>query len=208
MLFFKKNRLLYILIFFISVFNINSQEVDGVTSATKTLFTRFIFNSFESGTEYALMRSDLEVVVKSINRVFKNYYPFGLPIKEELGKITVEYNRNSFTGYGFLLNSKTDVISTGGGLVVQKESFDNKYGNIIVIQHDNGFFSMYGGLDNTFVNEGQKIIGKEIIGDVFPKEDKKYNLFYGIYHATEWDPSLNEFTLSFTSLNPYEFVNN
>ncbi len=206
---YKYKSVIYLIFTFLTVFNIQSQEVDDVTSATTTLFTRFAKHSYEYGTEKALMRSDLEIVVKSIHRVFRKNYPFGFPVKDVPGDVNRGYDRESHTGYDITADLGTEIIATGAGKVIQIEYLPETYGNVVIIKHDNGFYTMYGGLDSVLVKKDQLVKAKESIGLVGnSKHVLNPSVHYGIFHAKEWDPSLKKSSLSYISINPYEFIHN
>ncbi len=68
-------------------------------------------------------------------------------------------------GIDFPSKTGTPVLATGNGEVVES-SFDDAYGNFIVLRHDHMYDSFYAHLSESVVEKGQKIEQGEVIGKV------------------------------------------
>lgn len=90
--------------------------------------------------------------------------------------ISSEYgNRNIFgdiyfhNGIDFLAPQNSKVYACYNG-IVKNTGFSTSYGNYIILQHSNGFTSLYGHLSEIFlINIGDYVKTKDHIGNVGPK---------------------------------------
>ena len=58
------------------------------------------------------------------------------------------------------------IVATDSGVVVYADNELGGYGNIIVLAHKDGFFSVYAHNDKNYVSKGQKIHKGQVIGSV------------------------------------------
>ncbi len=70
--------------------------------------------------------------------------------------------------YGIDFDAKfgTDVIATAGGKVIKSEWDDKGYGNLILIDHGDGYQSVYAHLKDFAVKNGDSVTKGQIIGHV------------------------------------------
>lgn len=95
----------------------------------------------------------------------KSKYVFKRPFSKKL-KPFREFNDDSFNPHrGVLFEHEQDgfVQSALSGKVVAVDSMDG-YGNYIIIEHDNGYTTVYANLNQINVFEGQKVETKERLG--------------------------------------------
>ena len=103
-----------------------------------------------------------------------------------------------------------NVYSVEDGVVYD---IQNQYtgGNVIIIKHDNGFFSEYGHLSTIKVKQGQKVKRGEYIanmgntGHVYDSAKKKwvsvpYHLHFGLYKGDTFNYNVNNF------VNPIDYL--
>lgn len=69
-------------------------------------------------------------------------------------------------GIDFDANFGTDVIATAGGKVIKSEYDDKGYGNLILIDHGDGYQSVYAHLKDFAVKNGDSVTKGQIIGHV------------------------------------------
>ena len=98
-------------------------------------------------------------------------YPIGKPTK---GKISSNfgYRKDPFhkrkamhTGVDFSAGTGTPVISTADG-VIKSAGWQRGYGKCVVIQHKDGYKTLYGHLSKITVKKGQKVKSGDLIGKV------------------------------------------
>jgi murein DD-endopeptidase MepM/ murein hydrolase activator NlpD len=86
--------------------------------------------------------------------------PFGI-------RIHPIYHRREFhKGIDLAARVGTPVVATADGLVVSAVHSNRGYGNVIIIQHNFGFSTLYGHLHKIFVHPGQYVRKGEVIGEV------------------------------------------
>jgi murein DD-endopeptidase MepM/ murein hydrolase activator NlpD len=114
--------------------------------------------------------SYIDYLQKDLDELFNTMknLPVGTPLE---GKMNSEFGYrkdpfNSRIGFhsGVDIEAKygDPVVATADG-VVQKTGWQGSYGKIVVIQHDDGFETIYGHLSNISVEEGQIVkVGEEI----------------------------------------------
>jgi murein DD-endopeptidase MepM/ murein hydrolase activator NlpD len=73
------------------------------------------------------------------------------------------YTKNN--GIKILVNKLSNVKAVDSGIVVYADNF-RSFNKIIIIDHHNSVFSVYGLLDNIFVKENQKVLKGETIADI------------------------------------------
>jgi len=81
--------------------------------------------------------------------------PFEPNAKEQ----SFHYGLDIATAYG------SPVVATADGSVIHV-AYDGTYGNNIIINHGNGYTTLYGHLSKTLVRPGQKVKRNEVIGQV------------------------------------------
>jgi murein DD-endopeptidase MepM/ murein hydrolase activator NlpD len=68
-------------------------------------------------------------------------------------------------GIDISANSGTSVMATGDG-VITKSKMENKWGNLVIIDHGNGYETWYAHLESTAFKAGKKVKAGDIIGRV------------------------------------------
>lgn len=94
----------------------------------------------------------------------------------EYKTISSEYgNREIFNGtyfhngIDFLAPQNSKVYATSSGIVIEN-NFSTSYGNYIILEHSNGYRSLYGHLsEEKIVNIGEYVNKNDHIGNVGPK---------------------------------------
>ncbi|MBR1734548.1 MAG: M23 family metallopeptidase [Alphaproteobacteria bacterium] len=70
-------------------------------------------------------------------------------------------------GINIKANKGTDVIAAADGTVIYVGSkLDEEYGNVVIVQHDNGLITSYAHLDKALVKKDKKILAGEKLGTV------------------------------------------
>jgi murein DD-endopeptidase MepM/ murein hydrolase activator NlpD len=96
------------------------------------------------------------------------------------------YTKNN--GIKILVNKVSNVRAVDAGVIVYADKF-RSFNKIIIIDHRNSVFSIYGLLDNIFVKENQKVLKGEIIANIGNHENKI--LYFEIrYNNVPEDPIL------------------
>jgi len=108
--------------------------------------------------------------IDDLSNVFFTY-PIGKPT---MGKVSsyFGYRKDPFhkrralhTGIDFSTGTGTQVITTADG-VIKSAGWRKGYGKCIVVQHKNGYKTLYGHLSKINVKKGQKVKSGELIGKV------------------------------------------
>ena len=106
-------------------------------------------------------------------------------------------------GLDFLAPQNSKVYATSSGIVIEN-SFNTSYGHYIILEHSNGYRTLYGHLsEEKIVSIGDYINEKEHIGNVGPKY-----LSDGRLNGITTGPHLH-FTIynkNGDTINPYEIL--
>ncbi|MDO4283528.1 MAG: M23 family metallopeptidase [Clostridia bacterium] len=101
-------------------------------------------------------------------------------------------------GIDFLAPQSSKIYACSNGIVIEC-GFSNSYGNSIILQHSNGYRSLYGHLDEKFiVNIGDYVNTSDHIGNVGPKY-----LSSGVLNGITTGPHLH-FTIFDENNNPID----
>ena len=102
---------------------------------------------------------------------------FVIPVN---GKIKNEYNpfpsdgEKKNNGIDFEVNGKSEIKATFDGVVVLiSEKAVGSSGKIVLMKHENELISIYGGIEEIFVEKGQKIKKSTLIGKSIGNENDK-----------------------------------
>lgn len=106
---------------------------------------------------------------------------YGLRYLEEDGYLT-EHHGIDIAGL-----PGEQIRATGDGVVTDVWIYHKIFGKCIWIRHDNGYCTLYGHLDRTFVYEGQKVKAGQVIG-IMGNTGKSYgrHLHYAVTHYGRW----------------------
>ncbi|GEM_PF-1069043 len=99
---------------------------------------------------------------------FKNFKPkerpnYPLPLKEKIEHAYSEITHQPRKGIEFAKVNSAWVRATLPGKVIGIDYMDG-YENYVILEHENGWFSVYGNLERVQVVEGQTLSAKERIG--------------------------------------------
>ncbi|KXX66696.1 M23/M56 family metallopeptidase [Flammeovirga sp. SJP92] len=103
------------------------------------------------------------------------------PIKKgSYDKIVMPFSKNKH-GIDMVASSGTDILATGSGEVL-KSSFDKNWGNVVVIDHGNGYQTRYAHMNDIMVFKGQTVSSGQVIGHVGStgKSNNKPHLNYQV----------------------------
>lgn len=98
--------------------------------------------------------------------------PLGKPVwsywvTSHYGTRNDPFKGSKATHKGVDLSSRTgNKIQVKAPGIVTKAEFSNGYGNLVVVQHGNGFETKYAHLNKIYVKKGQKVNYNEVIGEV------------------------------------------
>lgn len=104
--------------------------------------------------------------------------------------------RNSPVGRGRELHTGLDISGTGYGSkvyatnngVVMKANYHYSYGNHVVINHNNGYMTLYGHMSRLAVKKGQKVERGQVIGYVGSTGDSTGpHVHYEVWKGREWN---------------------
>jgi len=99
----------------------------------------------------------------SENRSNNNFYPDASPIKDNYA-ISREYSKQH-ESIDFSSSLGTTVYAVGAGVILSCY-FDNNLGNMVIIDHLNGYKSLYSHLDSYIVMKNQFVEKMQLIGFV------------------------------------------
>ena len=89
----------------------------------------------------------------------------GATIGTEYGVPGEHWSTGYHTGVDFAAPEGTTVMAAGSGTVVEA-GWDDAYGNRIVIEHENGYYTTYNHLSDIDVEVGQEVMAGDAIGEV------------------------------------------
>lgn len=95
-------------------------------------------------------------------------------------------------GMDIAADAGTDIFASDGGTVVQAGWNDGGYGNFVVIDHGNGYVTLYGHASEVYVSAGQTVSAGELIAAVGTTGDSTGNHchFEVMYNGNYINPSL------------------
>ena len=144
--------------------------------------TDFLPPAYSERAFYFMMQ-DQEALVHSLSESVHhglgvyNGMPLGRPLRSGgfIADTSMFGNRpNPFGGTGWELHTGIDtsaphgtpVFATGAGTVQKVQYASTGYGNTILVEHDNGFYSLYAHLSSINVNAGTRVFRGKMIGRV------------------------------------------
>lgn len=134
---------------------VEEKNLEKIVNIEKSCKKRI--NEFQKGI-ISLQEFIAQIEAEKQGRIYSFKFTNGLvwPVSG-----TVLKNQNSD---GIVIQSKigTDVKAAAAGIVAFSGWFENR-GNLVIIDHQNGFYSLYGFNDKLLVNKGQKVVQGEII---------------------------------------------
>ena len=129
----------------------------------------------------------------------KYFYDFeGEKESQEKSLIYYENTYIQNSGVDYISNSVFDVVSILDGEVISIEK-DNILGNIIKVKHDKDLISVYQGIDEITVSNGDSVVQGQILGvSSTSKINSDYNssLHFEVYYKGEIIDPENLYTLS------------
>ena len=135
---------------------------------------------------------------KSTDFSFDKWPVKGKRISSDYGKSAKRYKlfgKKMHNGIDFVVNKGDAVISVADGVVV-KSKYSEGYGNYLVIQHDNGYQTLYANIQSNLVSVGQKVKCKQTIA------------LAGNSGKNSTGPHLHfEVLLNGASQNPHDYLN-
>lgn len=217
----KLSNILSFIVVFVSVFIIpaSSYALEGGDSNPNSL-KAFIKASRDKGALIASQDFDLNEIIASIPVEERDQYPLNYPMKGEFGRITLPWGlvKDPFTGNDYLHTAidigfgfGKHIVASGGGKVIKVDYAPDGYGHFVVIEHSDGFYSLYGQMQNVAVKEGQKVeVGTYLAEMGSSGRSTGPHLHYSIFH----DPRGNYFkggkkkqdTFRRLSLNSFNFL--
>lgn len=115
------------------------------------------------------------------------------------------YDKTYMPSTGILYTSDEgfDVVASVDG-IVKKVASDNILGNYIVIEHSNGYKTMYYSLSETTVTENQQVVKGDVIGISGPNKlesSSQYNLLFEVYKDGKLTDPEDFYNIDFNQLN-------
>ncbi|MBI5375801.1 MAG: peptidoglycan DD-metalloendopeptidase family protein [Candidatus Schekmanbacteria bacterium] len=137
------------------------------------------------------MRSEENVQATANDSKVNELFPdnrklLGWPVKGELPAKRIISGGNSPALRGIMISvSKGDVVqSIFGGKISFAGPF-KEYGNLVIVDHGDGYYSVYGFNGNIFVKEGQNIFTGKILGKINLDTGGSGKLYFEINHRGE-----------------------
>jgi murein DD-endopeptidase MepM/ murein hydrolase activator NlpD len=92
----------------------------------------------------------------------------GLPFTIREKRVSPVNKKDTVIHYGFDIEAKlgTVVMATAGGKVIKASWDDKGFGNLVVIDHGEGYQSWYAHLQDFSVNNGDPVVKGQTIGHV------------------------------------------
>lgn len=118
-------------------------------------------NLFEN--EKLLIPRDKETKSISSETKIKEIIAFPLGQKEKIQKKFSELTYDPYKGIQFQRGSSSLVRASFSGKVVHVDYMDG-YENFVILEHENGLYSVYGNLERIQVTEGQQVNAKDRLG--------------------------------------------
>ncbi|MCG6148378.1 LysM peptidoglycan-binding domain-containing M23 family metallopeptidase [Leptospira levettii] len=118
-------------------------------------------NLFEN--EKLRISRDKETKSISSETKIKEKIAFPLGQKEKIQKKFSELTYDPFKGIQFQRGSSSLVRASFSGKVVHVDYMDG-YENFVILEHENGLYSVYGNLERIQVTEGQQVNAKDRLG--------------------------------------------
>ena len=103
---------------------------------------------------------------------------FGIVTNPELGTDTENI------GINIECNNNSQVISVMDGIVSRITSLPT-YGNTIIIDHGDGYLTVYSNIDEIFVNEEDYVASSKVIGKISKTGRSKKYLHFEVWHNTK-----------------------
>ncbi len=108
---------------------------------------------------------------------------FVWPLK---GKLLKDYNTDSSKGLVIAGRSGEPVRASSSGVVVHVGTKIKSFGNMIIIQHPDGYVTTYSHLSDITISENDNVVGGQLIGFVGKTGDAKQpQLHFAVRHNTQ-----------------------
>lgn len=179
---------------------INSNRTEKTNTIDNTKNT----NNVQSNTQTTSVVSNSKVESKTNNTHVRKQLEFQMPIEGEIVREFAKENliysdtlQEWVTHTGIDIKAeKTEVVQAAEDGTVKSIKNDPRYGLTIVIEHNDGYESVYANLlSSEFVSEGEKVIKGQSIGTVgntaaFESVDEPHLHFEIIKDSIQVDPNL------------------
>lgn len=172
-----------------------------------TEYEYVIDKSFDNDTTPVVnTETDLSIIKPYLSedvKVGRYFYDFESDQEDQTKSII--YYENTYmqnSGVDYVSDNQFDVVSILDGEVLKVES-DSTLGNIIKIKHSDNLISVYEGIEEITLKEGDKVTQGEILGvSGTSKINSEYSssLHFEVYHKGELIDPENIYTLTVSDL--------
>lgn len=104
-----------------------------------------------------------ESITLSADTKVKERFAYPLHPKEKVQKKFSELTYDPYKGIQFRRGNSSLVRASASGKVVHADYMDG-YENFVILEHENGLYSVYGNLERIQVTEGQQVKSKDRLG--------------------------------------------
>ncbi|MCL2633016.1 MAG: M23 family metallopeptidase [Oscillospiraceae bacterium] len=118
-----------------------------------------------NGNEFVLIEKVLPLI--SDSNVPPSSYKFMFPVSDGIFSVGYGYNNGSFH-YGVDIEADlgSPIFAAVGGTVVTAEYDNGGYGHMIIIDHGDGYSTLYAHCNELYVSEGDEVVAGQHIADV------------------------------------------
>ncbi len=176
--------------------------VGKLNTVPESLFKEFLKESEQHGAFLASQNFNMKEVVMSLPETERDNIPWASPLKKyrrtlsfgmQIDYLAVHKNTIENAEYFHLANDmayarNSPIYAPGNGEVVFIDYQKNGYGNVILLKHSYGFYTLYAHLERVLVERGQQISKGELIGKMGSTgRSTGPHLHYGVYQGKKPD---------------------
>lgn len=144
-------------------FNVTSYSLKEANKGKKFLAGEWVFIPLKRGLVHAIQRAPA-----SASSVFVGDYDFLWPVPSSK-RVSSSYGKRwgrNHEGIDIAARKGTHIVAANNGVVVYSGNGMGGYGNITVIAHDGGYFSVYAHANQNFTRKGEKVFRGQVIAAV------------------------------------------
>ncbi len=153
---------------------VTDMEPDEVTlGGKKSKWVKIKFSEYEGWVFGAFLSKDRNAFEQGddINNIFQVPVSDGYFVSSKFGKRMLKGKASNHTGIDLAAPCGTDVVASADGTVIlvnidPRNCSSCSYGSYVIIEHKNGYRTVYGHLSAVSVKNGQKVNSGEKVGAV------------------------------------------
>lgn len=164
---------LILILFPVNVFAVDNtiKMVGELNTVPESLFKEFLKESEKHGAFLASQNFNMREVIMSLPELERENIPWASPVKKyrrtlafgmqidylAIHKDTIENAEFFHLGNDMAYSRNSPIYAPGNGEVVWVDYQKNGYGNVILLKHSYGFYTLYAHLDKVIVASGDNI---------------------------------------------------